>query len=113
MKHLIAVLFLLCAFGWAGPAASDYSVNVHVTTSRMMRNTPSSVHYQDLMVVIDGKKYELESLGFPNALLQLGDYRARLVKDQHWAGPYDSYQVYEFLLPDNKKRQFLVVGKWE
>jgi hypothetical protein len=45
-----------------------------------------SAFYQSLGVIIDGKRYELESLGAPNALLMLGDYKARLVKDQHWAG---------------------------
>ena len=38
---------------------------------------------QSLTVTIDGKKYELESLGRPNPLPMLGDYKARLVKDQH------------------------------
>ena len=38
---------------------------------------------QGLTVTIDGKKYELEFLGRPNALQMLGDYKARLVKDQH------------------------------
>jgi hypothetical protein len=95
------------------PAAGDYNVNVHVSATRMVRNPGSLAHYQSLIVIIEGKKYELESLDLPNALLMLGDYKARLVKDQHWAGPYDSYRVYEFLFPDNKKRQFLVVSESE
>ena len=114
MKHLSLVVFLLCsAFCWSAPAASDYKVNVHVGATRMVRDPGSPAHYQSLIVTIDGKKYELESLDFPNALLMLGDYKASLVKDQHWAGTYDSYRVYELLLPDNKKRQFLVVGESE
>jgi hypothetical protein len=51
--------------------------------------------HQSLIATVDGKKCELESLDMANALLMLGDYKARLVKDQHWAGPYDSYRVYE------------------
>jgi hypothetical protein len=66
-----------------------------------------------LSVTIDGKRYELESLDTPNALLMLGDYKARLLKDQQGAGTYDSWRVYEFLFPDNRKRQFVVVGQSE
>jgi len=42
----------------------------------MVRDTRSSSRYQSLIVTIDGKKCELESLHSPNALLQLGDYKA-------------------------------------
>ena len=114
MRHLTVAVFLLCsALSWTAAAPSDYSINVHVSTTRMVRDSRSSARYQSLIVTIDGKKYELESLDFPNALLMLGDYKARLVKDQHWSGTYDSHQVYELSLPDNKKRQFLVVGQSE
>jgi hypothetical protein len=41
-------------------------------------------------------------------LLNLGDYRTRITTDQKT--PYDFNRVYEFLLPDNKTRQFQVVG---
>jgi hypothetical protein len=44
--------------------------------------------------------------------LALGDYKAKLVKDEHESA-YDSYQVYEFLLPDKKTRKFVVVGQSE
>jgi hypothetical protein len=66
---------------------------------------------QRLEVTIDGKKYELRARGI-NALLALGDYKAKLVRDEH-RSPYDSYQVYEFLFPDKKTRRFEVVGHWE
>jgi hypothetical protein len=113
VKHVaIAFLFLYCAIVWAAPSASDYDISVHVSATRMTRYG-NSAYYQSLSVIIDGKRYELESLGAPNALLTLGDYKARLVKDQHWAGTYDSWRVYEFSFPDNKKRQFVVVGQSE
>jgi hypothetical protein len=114
VKHVaIAFLFLCCTLVWAAPSASDYDINVHVSATRMTRHG-NSAFYQSLGVIIDGKRYELESLGAPNALLMLGDYKARLAKDQHWAGgTYDSWRVYEFLFPDNKKRQFVVVGQSE
>jgi DNA topoisomerase VI subunit A len=44
--------------------------------------------------------------------LTLGDYKARLVKDEHW-GTYDSLQVYELLFPDRKTRKFMLVGQME
>lgn len=114
MKHLIIlVFFLLCsACCWAASVASDYNLIVHVSSTRMVRHGDSP-YYQNLTVTVDGKKYELESLHPPNSLLILGDYKARLVKDQHWAGPYDSYRVYEFLFSDNKTRQYVVVGQTE
>ena len=43
----------------------------------------------------------------------LGDYKAKLVKDQHWAGTYDSWRIYEFWFPDKGKRQFVVVAQSE
>ena len=113
MKHLTFFFFLLCsALCWAAPAPSDYNINVHVSATRMLLQEHSAGR-QSLTVTIDGKKYELESLDYPNALLMLGDYKARLGKDQHWAGPYDSYRVYELFFPNNKKRQFVVVGQAE
>jgi hypothetical protein len=115
VKHRAIFFLLLCSvIAWAVPSANDYNINVHVSATRMVRDARNSAaHYQELTVIIDGKKYELESLDMPNALLMLGDYKARLLKDQHWAGTYDSWRVYEFLLPDNRKRQFLVVGQLE
>jgi hypothetical protein len=114
VKRLTLVCFLLCCvLCWSVPADSDHGINIHVSGTRMMRDTRSSSYYESLIVTIDGKKCELESLHSPNALLQLGDYKARLVMDKHWSGPYESYRVYELLLPDNKKRQFLLVAQGE
>lgn len=94
MKHLTFVFFLLCsALCQAAAAPSDYNINVPVSATRMVLQEHSAGR-QSLTVTIDGKKYELDSLGYPNALLMLGDYKARLVKDQHWAGSYDSWRVY-------------------
>jgi hypothetical protein len=44
--------------------------------------------------------------------LALGDYKAKLVKDEH-KKTYESLQEYEFLLPDKKTRKFSVVGQTE
>jgi hypothetical protein len=64
-----------------------------------------------LNVVIDGKKYELRAYGV-NKLLSLGDYKAKIARDERKNG-YDSVQFYEFLFPDQKVRRFEVVGQTE
>lgn len=110
----LVVLLFISTFGWAraNPNPADYTVNVQVSKSHMTTRGNSSVHWQELSVVIDGKKYELESEGAPDMLLALGDYKARLVKDEH-KGTYDSFQLYEFLFPDQKTRRFIVVERTE
>ena len=110
--YTAAILFLCTAFVWAAPNAVDFNINVHLSATRMVRERNSLAHYQKLSVIIEGKKCELESIDKPNALLMLDDYKARVAKTQHWGGhEYDSWRVYELLLPDNKTRQFLLVGQ--
>jgi len=110
----VAILLLSALTCWAGakPNPAEYTIGVHVGASHMVLEGNSVTHHQHLNVVIDGKKYELESIGAPNALLVPGDYKAKLVKDEH-ARTYDSWQTYEFLFPDGKTREFLVVGREE
>ena len=108
-KITLTLLLLLSAFTLAGsnPNPADYTVNVHVSRSRNRGG-------QRLNAVIDGKKHEFEVYGGGGGamLLALGDYKAKLVKDEH-KGTYDSLQIYEFLFPDQKTRKFLVVGLTE
>ncbi|MGB8012350.1 MAG: hypothetical protein WCF68_12085 [Terriglobales bacterium] len=109
MKKLVVVVLLVTsALAWAGtvPDPAEYTVNIHVSSSS--KNVKSLLL---LNVVIGGKKYELTGfIGGP--LLELGDYKAKLVKDEHKT-TYGSYQIYEFLFPDKKTRQFEVVGQSE
>jgi hypothetical protein len=114
MKKLVTVvLILLSAVAWAGtePNPVGYTITVHVTSSCMVLEGEGIAFSQKLSVTIDGKKYELRSSRV-NALLALGDYKAKLVRNDHRTA-YDSYQVYEFLFPDNKTRKFEVVGAME
>ncbi len=109
-KITLAVLLLLSvhAWAWGDPNPSEYTVNVHVSSSRQ-----DNWYFQELNVAIDGKKLELRSeKAYVGRVLALGDYRARLVQDEHKA-TYDSVQVYEFLFPDKKTRRFMVVGRAE
>jgi hypothetical protein len=110
MKKLtLAILLLLSTVTLAAdPNPADYTINVHVTTSRMVIEVASTGFDQRLDVIIDGKKYVLES-GQVNVLLALGDYKAKLVRDEHRT-TYDSRQTYEFLFPDGKTRRFEAVG---
>jgi hypothetical protein len=106
VKKIGPILVLLTAFAWTKDASSpsDYSINIHVSSSRA---TEPGV--QRLDVVIDGKKYKLQAPA--NGLFSLGDYKAKLVRDEHKGA--DVVQVYELLLPGQKTRQFVVVGQTE
>jgi hypothetical protein len=116
MKNgLFTLLLCFSASVFAAPQAkpAEYNINIHVSASRMVRHGDSSPYYEFLNTNIDGKKYELSSTVAPQRLLMLGDYKARLVSDEHFKGNYDSWQVYEFQFPDGKTRKFLVVGQLE
>jgi hypothetical protein len=111
MRNFAAVLLLLSALAWAGtdPNPADYTVVIHVSSSRWNGHDPLR-----LKVVIDGKKYELQAADFLSPLLAPGDYKAKTVevkvKDVH---PYDVYGTYEFLFPDKKTRRFTLIGMSE
>jgi hypothetical protein len=111
VKKIVLAIVLLSTFAFGGgpSSAADYTINVHVSRTRAVFE---GGHFQKLDVVIDGKRYELRSERISEALLALGDYKAKIVKDEHRTN-YDSILLYEFLLPDNKTRRFKVVGQWE
>src|ERR1039458_1468044 len=112
MKKIVLVFLLLFStFAWAGsePNPAEYTISVHISSSCMVIENGSNASQQKLNVVIDGKKYELEGYG-GGMLLGLGNYMAKLVKDEHKT-TYDSLQVYEFLFSDKKVRKFEVVDR--
>jgi hypothetical protein len=108
MKKYPALLFMLLLVpvtrATAGP--NDYPVTIHVSSCHLWLNT----NLMEVDAVINGKKYVLLSPYY--GVLTLGDYRAKLVRDEHKA-TYDSKQTYEFLFPDNKTRRYDVVGQSE
>lgn len=108
-KIALAVLLFFSAHAWAGgdPAPGEYTINIHVSSSSI-----ATGGRQDLSVVIDGKKYELLCECATGTILGLGDYKAKLVKDEHKT-TYDSIRVYEFLFADKKTRRFEVIGQTE
>src|ERR1700737_1059216 len=103
-----AVLLLCPAIAFAPPPnPADYPVNVHVTTSRIIRPINQAGQAgQRIQVVIEGKKYELQ--GLSDGVLALGDYKAKL-KEIH-RNSYDIYKTYEILMPDGKIRNFNLTG---
>ena len=108
-RAALFVLLLLATSAICAPKPDEYSINIHVHASYFLDG--NGVVSQMLDVTIDGKKYEL--VGTQNgALLALGDFKAKLIKDDHWTA-YESDQVYEFLFPDKKARKFSVVGQTE
>jgi hypothetical protein len=111
-KIALALLFLFSTLAWSAADANpaDYTISVHVSSSRIDIRYPSELR---LSVVIEGKKYDLlGSVDSVNTLLALGDYKAKLVKDEHKT-TYLSRRVYEFIFPDKKIRKFTVVGQTE
>ena len=108
-KIALTVVLLLSAFAWAKetPNSAVYTINVHVSKSYIGTHGEQKVR-----VIIDGKKYELQGSGPAYMVLALGDYKAKLVKDEH-KGTHDSLQIYEFLFPDQQTRKFWVVGQTE
>jgi hypothetical protein len=114
---LLSVPVLACAEK-PRPNPADYTIAVHVQASRVIDACSDvTAGYsvcgweQQLTVTIDGKKYELQS-GFLRDLLRVGDYKAKITKDetQH---AYEYMRTYEFLLPDGVTRQYTVVGESE
>jgi hypothetical protein len=109
-KLTLAILLLLSTATRASdPKPADYTITVHVSASRLVLAARGA---QDLDVIIDGKKYELQSYLGVGDLLALGDYKAKLIQNDQKT-TYDSYQAYEFLFPDKKTRRFDVIGQIE
>jgi len=115
MRFTAPLLLLLSSLCWAQSNTAEYSINVHVISSHWIV-VPSGigpVPAQQLNVIIDGKKYELEADAKGKVtILALGDYKAKLVEDVHKSG-YEFSQTYEFQFPDGKTRKFLVFGQSE
>ena len=109
MKKAMLLLSLLFASFGTAQTTPEYNITVHVRSSYVVYGNGSSSQYLD--VVIEGKKFQLAA---PNNgyLLALGDYKAKLVRDDHKT-PYESIRMYEFQFPDKKTRKFAVAGQSE
>jgi hypothetical protein len=67
---------------------------------------------QHLNVLIDGKRYELSDTMPRTDLLRVGDYKAKIFKDET-ERPYEYQRTYEFLMSDGGTRRYVVVAETE
>jgi hypothetical protein len=80
MKTILAFSLLFCLPLFAQAPDAGYTLNIHVSESRI---GTARGNVQELSVLVDGAKYELESItNFPKGIVALGDYKAKLVKDK-------------------------------
>jgi hypothetical protein len=116
-RAFIAGLFLAASLAWAekpAPNPADYTIAVHVQRSRLVSQCVSGtcLMVEHVDVVIDGKKFELSEETYRQDLLRVGDYKAKIFKDETTRA-YEYQRTYEFLLPDGKTREYLVTTEEE
>lgn len=112
MKKVLLALLLAPALAYAEkrpPNAADYPIVIHVQSSHQVGGSAELLH---MNVLIDGKKYELVDPTTNHSVLRLGDYKARVDKDDT-SKPFLLNRTYELLLPDGTTRKFVVVGESE
>jgi hypothetical protein len=120
MKHTaLIVLLFSCTLAFAASNSADFPINVHVTTSRLLNyGSGSNLNvFQELDVIIDGKKYELQGDALYATrtawgLIARGDYKARLINDVHRTD-YLSHQTYELIFSDGRTLKFDVIAQIE
>jgi len=146
MKRL-AVFFLLpclllCSaslFASTAPNPAEYTVNIHVTSSRVEQTCTefgSAVGCNPVLALnatVDGKQYQLqgniqnksvasdpagskhENFLLGRGFLALGDYKAKLmpVNPRDPNVPYYVIKNYEILLADGRLAEFQVIGQTE
>ena len=86
---------------------ADFSVTVHITHA-FLEGVQNHLH---LDAVVDGKKYQMESLD-GSTMLHVGDYKARVVRDDEKKSDLFT-KAYEILFPDGTHWVFTVVGESE
>ena len=116
MKQIVLCMLILFTFVRAALSQNACTINIHVTSSYVVASPgrfEGAYSAQKLDVLVDVKKYELTA-SVPNkgGLLKPGDYKARLVRDEHQSA-YEASQEYEFQFPDKKTRKFFVSGQTE
>jgi hypothetical protein len=131
-KVIFAMMFLLPALSWAGkekpkPNPADYTMAVHVLSSNLVNICQDSwgmlnpggmgkathcATAQHLNALINGKKFELDSVDIQGSALRIGDYKAR-GDDTMPPDAYEYHIMFEFLLPDGTTRTYRVVGESE
>jgi hypothetical protein len=118
-KSLFVILLLVPVPGLArdkekpSTNPADYSLTLHVESSRLYDLcAPTCVWVQHLFIPMDGKKYELTDTVPRHDLLRLGNYKARISKDEQGSS-YEYDREYEILLPGGDVRRYIVIGESE
>ncbi len=105
---------------FAASPSADYTLTIHVSQTRIgtdcgivLQGNSLCKSVQKLSVTIDGVKYELEAESLtPKGIVALGDYKAKLVKDQQ-KPTHEFNRTYELMFPDGSTRKFDVTGQVE
>lgn len=119
-KTILALSLLFSLPLFAASPSADYNITIHVSESRIGTDCGSVIKgdsfcksVQKLSVMIDGAKYELEAeTRTPKGIIAIGDYKAKLVKDQQ-KPTHEFSRIYELMFPDGTTRQFTVTGQIE
>jgi hypothetical protein len=119
---LLVVVLMAASTCWAEkPAANpaEYTVAIHVQSSRLtpacsdVTNGNSYCRWmQHLTALINGKKCELDSIIVPPDLLRVGDYKAKMLKEET-KHPYEYLRTYELLFSDGTVRDYYVSNESE
>ncbi|MGA3047326.1 MAG: hypothetical protein ABSD67_11920 [Terracidiphilus sp.] len=101
------------------PNPAEYTVAIHVQSSRLAVDCSDVTGgnsvcgwVQQLKVLIDGKKFELNGTSRSADLLRVGDYKAKTLKEET-KHPYEYLRTYEFLFPDGTVRDYYVSNESE
>jgi hypothetical protein len=128
-KVLIAILLFAPVVSWAGkdkpkPNPADFSITVHVQSSNLVSLCQDSWGMlnpgglgkashcgtvQHLVALVNGKKYELDSVDPQQLALRIGDYKAK-GDDNIPPEAYEYRIAFEILFPDGTTRMYRVVG---
>jgi hypothetical protein len=115
----LAILFS-GPFAHAAPAPNpaDYPVKVHVTRSELQTVCGTDDKgstcwlYQFLTVIIDAKQYTLQSERPRPQLLSIGDYQARMTKDEK-KSTAEYRREFDLIFSDGQTVKYAVVGESE
>ncbi len=116
---LFAILLTVPALALADkPNPADYTIVVHVQSSRLVIDCGSTFKGSNcdselqMDVLIGGKKYEIQDERPNSSVIHVGDYKARIVKEDT-SHSYSYTRTYEILFPDGTTRTYAVVGESE
>lgn len=116
MKSQIFLLMLLATTASAQTDTTAYPLTATVEGSHIaiqcdeMKGSSLCIPYLQISALINGRHLELQGGVAKDGILVLGDYKARLVSDQH-KKQYHSNQLYELQYPDGSTEKFGVIGE--